>query len=105
MFSDHFKNEAESAARVKILMLLCEIGEEYPLEGVSIIDEIIILIKNDRSHKVLSQGMKTILKLGQLVNDSVTGFHQKLVELAKYYLKVRKKKSVFRLTFQNNVNF
>ncbi|KAL1514289.1 hypothetical protein ABEB36_003569 [Hypothenemus hampei] len=85
--SDHFKNEAESAVRVKILMVLCEIGQENPSESVNIIDEILILIKNDHSHKVLAQGMKTILKLGQFVTENVIGFHQKLVEVAKNYLK------------------
>ncbi|XP_066258718.1 integrator complex subunit 4 [Euwallacea similis] len=85
--SDHFKNEAESVARVKILMIIGEIGEEYPSECLSIIDEIIMLIKNDHSHKVLAQGMKIILKLGQLINESVTEFHQKLVDVAKNYLK------------------
>lgn len=85
--SDHFKNEAESAVRVKILMMLCEIGCENPAESASIIDETIILLKNDHSHKVISQGMKTILKLGKLVTENATVFHQKLVEVAKNYLK------------------
>lgn len=69
-------------------MLLSEIGQENAVECASIIEETMILIKNDHSHKVLAQGMKTILKLGKLVTDSVTGFHQKLVEVAKNYLKV-----------------
>ncbi|XP_050295660.1 integrator complex subunit 4 [Anthonomus grandis grandis] len=83
--SDHFKIEAESAARVKILMLLSDIGQEQPSEAANIIEETIILIKNDHSHKVICQGMKTILKLGKLVTEQ--SFHQKLVEIAKNYLK------------------
>ncbi|CAG9769751.1 unnamed protein product [Ceutorhynchus assimilis] len=85
--SEHFKNEAESAVRVKILMILSDIGRENPAESANIIEETIMLIKNDHSHKVLAQGMKTILKLGKLVTDTVSGFHQKLVEVAKNYLK------------------
>ncbi|KAF7284883.1 integrator complex subunit 4 [Rhynchophorus ferrugineus] len=85
--SDYFKNESESAVRVKILMVLSDIGQEHSLESSNIIDETIILLKNDHSHKVISQGMKTILKLGRFVFDNTTVFHQKLVEVAKHYLK------------------
>lgn len=85
--SDHFKNESESVVRMKILMLLSDIGQEIPSECSNIIDEIIILLKNDHSHKVIAQGMKTIIKLGRLVTDNTETFHQKLVEIAKNYLK------------------
>ncbi|KAJ8964134.1 hypothetical protein NQ314_005102 [Rhamnusium bicolor] len=52
-----------------------------------IIDETIALLKNDKSHKVIAQGMNTILKLGKLVPDTSTAFHQRLVDVAKIYLK------------------
>ncbi|KAK9869888.1 hypothetical protein WA026_003608 [Henosepilachna vigintioctopunctata] len=85
--SDHFKNEAESAVRVKILSLMCDIGLEPNVDVVLIVDEVISLLKNDRSHKVIAQGMNTILKLGQLVTDTATAVHQRLMEIAKIYLK------------------
>ncbi|VEN55059.1 unnamed protein product [Callosobruchus maculatus] len=85
--TDHFKNESESAVRVKILSLMCEIGHKHNSEVSSIIDETIILLRNDKSHKVVAQGMNTILKLGKLVTDTAVTFHQKLVEVAKTYLK------------------
>ncbi|XP_060518566.1 integrator complex subunit 4 [Cylas formicarius] len=85
--SEYFKNEPESVVRVKILMLLCDIGHENPSESVTIIDEIILLLKNDHSHKVIAQGMTAILKLGKLVSDQAIVFHQKLVDIAKNYLK------------------
>ncbi|RZC34050.1 integrator complex subunit 4 [Asbolus verrucosus] len=85
--SDHFKNEAESAVRVKILSLLSDIGHLPNTDVVSIIDETILLLKNDHSHKVIAQGMSTILKLGTLVPDNVVALHQKLVDIAKSYLK------------------
>lgn len=86
--SDHFKNEPESAVRVKILSLLSDIGHESGADVITIIDETIGLLKNDFSHKVIAQGMNTILKLGKLVSDAAnTSIHQKLVEVAKYYLK------------------
>jgi integrator complex subunit 4 len=85
--SDHFKNEPESAVRVKILALLSDIGHLLNADVVSIVDETIALLKNDHSHKVIAQGMNTILKLGKLVPDSVIALHQKLVDIAKSYLK------------------
>lgn len=85
--SEHFRSETESVVRVKILSLLCDIGQEASFEVISIIDEIILLLKNDHSHKVIAQGMNTILKLGEVVTDASTFVHQKLVEIAKVYLK------------------
>lgn len=85
--SEHFKSELDSTVRVKILSLLCDIGHENGVDIVTIIDDIITLLKNDKSHKVIAQGMNSILKLGQLVTDTATTFHQKLVDVAKIYLK------------------
>lgn len=82
--SEHFKSEVDSTVRVKILSLLCDIGHEHGVDIFIIIEEIILLLKNDKSHKVIAQGMNSILKLGQLVT---TTFHQKLVDVAKTYLK------------------
>lgn len=84
--SDHFKSEAESAVRVKILSLLCDIGHENGADVVAIIEETVALLKNDNSHKVIAQGVNTVLKLGMLVGDNV-GVLQKIVEIAKNYLK------------------
>lgn len=85
--SEHFKSELDSTVRVKILSLLCDIGQENGADVATIIDDIISLLKNDKSHKVIAQGMNSILKLGQLVMDNTTNFHQKLVDVAKIYLK------------------
>ncbi|CAG9865327.1 unnamed protein product [Phyllotreta striolata] len=85
--SEHFKNEKESSVRVKILSLLSEIGIENTSEIITIVEETISLIKNDSSHKVIAQGMNTILKLGKLLADPPATFHAKLVEVAKLYLK------------------
>nr|XP_023015747.1 integrator complex subunit 4 [Leptinotarsa decemlineata] len=85
--SDHFKGECESTVRVKILSLLCDVGHINNSEVATIIDETISLIKTDKSHKVVAQGMNSILKLGKLVPDNATAFHQKLVDVAKTYLK------------------
>lgn len=84
--SVHFKSEAESAVRVKILSLFADIGHEQGADINSIIDETISLLKNEKSHKVIAQGMLTILKLGSLLSDNVS-LHAKLVDIAKTYLK------------------
>lgn len=84
--TDHFKTEPESAVRVKILSLLCDIGHEPGADVNAIIEETVGLLKNDRSHKVIAQGMNTILKLGKTFPESV-GAHQKLVDIARNYLK------------------
>ncbi|XP_022910802.2 integrator complex subunit 4 isoform X2 [Onthophagus taurus] len=86
MLTDHFKTEAESAVRVKILSLLGDIGQQFECDVVIIIEECMGLLKNEMSHKVLAQGINTILKLAKLIPDNVQ-LHQKLVETAKNYLK------------------
>lgn len=85
--TDHFKNELEAPVRVKILSLLADIGKEHTAEIPVIVDETILLLKNDTSHKVIAQGMNTMFKLGGLVTEQATAFHQKLVDIAKTYLK------------------
>lgn len=82
---DHYKKERESAVRVKVLSIICEIGQERAADVISIIDECIALIKTETSHKVLAQGLSTILKLTRLVKD--IQLHQRIIELAKFYLK------------------
>lgn len=84
--SDHFKIESESAVRVKILSLFADIGCEQGADVMSIIEETILLLKNEKSHKVIAQGISTIQKLAVLIVDN-SSYHMKLVEIAKYYLK------------------
>ncbi|KAJ8918318.1 hypothetical protein NQ315_008011 [Exocentrus adspersus] len=83
---EHFKNESESAVRVKILSLLFDLGREPNADIALVIDEAISLLKSDKSHKVIAQGMNTVLKLGKLIPESSV-IHQKLVDVAKQYLK------------------
>lgn len=85
--NEHFKNELDSTVRVKILSLLCDIGHENGVDPMLVIDEIISLLRNDKSHKVIAQGMNSILKLGKLITDTSLPFHQKLVDVVKTYLK------------------
>jgi hypothetical protein len=51
----------------------------YVLQGI--IEDVTGLVKRDESHKVITQGLATLLRLGQLVNNTST--HQKLITLAK----------------------
>lgn len=84
--SDHFKIQAESAVRVKILALFADISCEPGADLTSIIEETILLLKTEKSHKVLAQGISTIQKIGVLIVDN-PNYHLKLVEVAKTYLK------------------
>ncbi|OWR49969.1 putative Integrator complex subunit 4 [Danaus plexippus plexippus] len=68
--SEHFQSEEESVVRVKILWLFCDIGLECPGANLNnLIDETIHLIKNETSHKVIAQGIATLLKLGTKLSD------------------------------------
>lgn len=83
--SEHFKIEPESVVRMKILSLFCDLGHETGADILGIIEEIISLLRNEISHKVIAQGMATLLKLGTLLADH--NVNVKLVEIAKHYLK------------------
>lgn len=63
---ERFSIESEAAVRAKILWVLAELGEitDDPLEKTRIIDETARLLRNEESHRVKSQGLATLLKLG-----------------------------------------
>ncbi|XP_041974332.1 integrator complex subunit 4 [Aricia agestis] len=85
--SEHFRSEEDSVVRVKILWLFCDIGLECPGANLNnLIDETIHLIKNETSHKVIAQGMSTLLKLGIKLNDD-KALMMKLVNVGKDNLK------------------
>ncbi|XP_053601203.1 integrator complex subunit 4 [Plodia interpunctella] len=85
--SEHFQSEEESVVRVKILWLFCDIGLECPGANLNnLIDETIHLIKNETSHKVIAQGIATLLKLGNKLSDD-KNLMNRLVAVAKDNLK------------------
>ncbi|XP_013148418.1 PREDICTED: integrator complex subunit 4 [Papilio polytes] len=85
--SEHFQSEEESVVRVKILWLFCDIGLECPGANLNnLIEETIHLIKNETSHKVIAQGIATLLKLGTKLNDDKI-LMMRLVNVAKDNLK------------------
>ncbi|CAG5095108.1 Similar to INTS4: Integrator complex subunit 4 (Homo sapiens) [Cotesia congregata] len=63
---ERFGIETEAAVRAKILWVLAELGEvtTQSSEKVRIIEETSRLLKNEESHRVISQGLSTLLKLG-----------------------------------------
>lgn len=63
---ERFTIEQEAAVRTKILWVFAELGEVTfdPVEKVRIINETGNLLKNEESHRVKSQGLATLLKLG-----------------------------------------
>lgn len=64
--SEIFVNEQETAVRTKILWIFAELGElaNDPVEKTRIVNETTNLLKNEESHRVKSQGLATLLKLG-----------------------------------------
>ncbi|KAJ8734961.1 hypothetical protein PYW08_014211 [Mythimna loreyi] len=85
--SEHFQSEQEAVVRVKILWLFCDIGLECPGANLNnLIDETAHLIKNETSHKVIAQGIATLLKLGNKLSDDKI-LMMRLVGVAKDNLK------------------
>lgn len=64
--SERFTIETEAAVRAKILWIFAELGEvtNDSLEKTRIVTETAELLKNEESHRVKSQGLATLLKLG-----------------------------------------
>ncbi|XP_063392691.1 integrator complex subunit 4 [Cydia fagiglandana] len=85
--SEHFQSEEDSVVRVKILWLFCDIGLECPVANLNnLIDLTTLLIKNETSHKVIAQGLATLLKLGgKLSEDKI--LMMRLVSVARENLK------------------
>ncbi|XP_063238652.1 integrator complex subunit 4 isoform X2 [Bacillus rossius redtenbacheri] len=79
---EHFHQESEAAVRTKMLALLGSISQERGAEPQSIMDDIVQLLKKEESHKVIAQGMSSLLRIGKLLSGN-TAVHQKLVTVAK----------------------
>ncbi|KYN02203.1 PREDICTED: integrator complex subunit 4 [Cyphomyrmex costatus] len=64
--AERFVVENEIAVRAKIFWVFAELGEVTPdtLEKAKIVNETAELLKNEESHRVKSQGLATLLKLG-----------------------------------------
>ncbi|KAJ8680914.1 hypothetical protein QAD02_016701 [Eretmocerus hayati] len=64
--SERFAIEQEAAVRAKIFSVLAELGELTidPVEKARIVNDTANLLKNEESHRVKSQGLATLLKLG-----------------------------------------
>lgn len=64
--SERFAIETEAAVRAKILWIFAELGDvtNDSVEKTKIVNETAELLKNEESHRVKSQGLATLLKLG-----------------------------------------
>ncbi|XP_065337471.1 integrator complex subunit 4 [Cloeon dipterum] len=83
--AEHFTTENESTIRAKILSIMGSIGCLPGQEPQNVMDEIVGLLKQEESHKVITQGLDSLLKLGCMLPSNSVG-HQRLVALAKQYL-------------------
>lgn len=70
---ERFSLETEAAVRGKILWVLAELGEVTieVSEKIRIIDETARLLTKEESHRVKSQGLSTLLKLGEHHQETV----------------------------------
>jgi integrator complex subunit 4 len=83
--SDFFRNEKESAVRAKILSLFSELAVDTSIECTLLIDEVIMLLKNEKSAKVLSPGLHVLHKIA--LNETLpVGHTNKIVFFAKKQL-------------------
>lgn len=64
--AERFAVENEAAVRAKIFWVFAELGEVTSdiAEKAKIINETVELLRNEESHRVKSQGLATLLKLG-----------------------------------------
>ncbi|XP_012231762.1 integrator complex subunit 4 [Linepithema humile] len=64
--AERFAVETEAAVRAKIFWVFAELGEITPdtVEKAKIVNETAELLRNEESHRVKSQGLSTLLKLG-----------------------------------------
>lgn len=84
ILSIHFRIEKESAVRVKILFLFSDFASVLAPEGCFIIDEILNLIKNETSSKVISQGLRSLHCIGKLTSETLPiAYCTKFTDFAK----------------------
>lgn len=62
---EHFKREKESAVRVKVLSLFGDFAVDSSVDGTFLVDEVVLLLKTETSPKVISQGLQSLLKIGE----------------------------------------
>lgn len=84
--SEIFRREHdESAVRMKILSLFSDFAFETNVEGSALIDETLILMKNEKSTKVISQGLHTLHRIG--ISQQITPVYMsRIVMHAKQWL-------------------
>lgn len=63
--SIHYKNEKETAVRMKVLSLFGEFATDLLVDGTFLIDELVHLLKTEQSSKVVSQGLHSLNKIGE----------------------------------------
>lgn len=84
ILSIHFRIEKESAVRVKILFLFSDFAAVLAPEGCFIIDEILNLLKNETSSKVVSQGLRSLHCIGKLTSETLPiAYCTKFTDFAK----------------------
>lgn len=83
--SEFCQQQNEAAVRVKILSLMSDIGIEYNADVQGIVEEILLILKKEASHKVKAQALSTLLRLSKQIKENVAN-NLRIINLAKQYL-------------------
>lgn len=79
---DQYRKDKESTVRIKILLLMGDLVQDTSYDGNILIEEIILLLKTEKSAKVISQGLCVLTRIGKLLGFNCT-ILPKLVAFAK----------------------
>lgn len=84
--TEHFNQQNESAVKAKVLSLFCTLGQMPEADTELITEHVMKLVEKETSHKVIAQGLLTVLNLSKsLPSTSVT--FSKIFNIAKQFLK------------------
>ncbi|BES97296.1 integrator complex subunit 4 [Nesidiocoris tenuis] len=84
---DHFQQQNESAVRVKILSIFRSIGRMPGADPTLLIERTIRMIQKETSHKVIAQGLTTLMDISQNSEKLEDHLLLMIYNTAKLYLK------------------
>ncbi|XP_063695637.1 integrator complex subunit 4 isoform X2 [Culicoides brevitarsis] len=80
-----FRKDKESTVRIKVLSLLVDLVHDNNYDGNALIDDIMSLLKQETSAKVISQGLTVLMRLGKTLGTSCSQI-PKMILFAKQKL-------------------
>lgn len=91
--TERFIVESEAAVRAKIFWVFAELGEvtSDTVEKAKIVNETAELLRNEESHRVKSQGLATLLKLGDYQRYIISYLISLFISLSSFPFSLFKK--------------